>query len=213
MRPEQHDPVGARTPARETAPTSAASARRQGPWLDRPWQVARQELRALHLRLLLAGLLLAPLPDYVGSRLRVWVLRLAGFNIGDGTLMAGTPKISGGKKLHGQLKVGRYCWFNIECVLDVHEEITIGNRVHLGQQVMLLTNTHELGPPGRRSAARQALAIKIENGAWLGARCTILPGVTVGKGAVVAAGAVVTKDVPPNALVAGIPARVVRELS
>lgn len=165
------------------------------------------------MRLFLARLLLAPLPDDVGGRLRAWALRLAGFNIGEGTALAGTPKISGGKNLYKQLRVGRYCWFNIDCVLDVHAEITIGNRVQLGQQVMLLTHTHELGPPGRRSAARRALPIRIENGAWLGARCTILPGVTVGKGAVVAAGAVVTKDVPANSMVAGVPARIVRELS
>ena len=52
----------------------------------------------------------------------------------------------------------------------------------------------------------------IKDGAWLGARCTILPGVTVGEGAIVAAGAVVHRDVAPNTLVAGVPARVVKEL-
>lgn len=165
------------------------------------------------MRLLLARLVLAPLPDEVGGRLRAWALRLAGFNIGERTVLAGTPKISGGKELYKQLRVGRDCWFNIQCLLEVHAEVVIGNRVQLGQQVMLLTNTHELGPPYRRSGSLQALPVRIGDGAWLGARSTILPGVTVGEGAAVAAGAVVTKDVPPNCLVAGVPARVIRQLS
>jgi maltose O-acetyltransferase len=55
--------------------------------------------------------------------------------------------------------------------------------------------------------------VTIGNGAWLGARCTILPGVNVGEGAIVAAGAVVTHDVPANTMVAGVPARAIRDLS
>jgi maltose O-acetyltransferase len=57
-----------------------------------------------------------------------------------------------------------------------------------------------------------ARPVSIEDGAWIAARVTILPGVTIGRGTVVAAGAVVTRDVPPNTLAAGVPARVKREL-
>lgn len=181
--------------------------------MSRLWRGVREELGALHPRLLLSRLILAAVPDEVGGRLRARVLRLGGLDIGARTVLAGTPKISGGGELYRQLHIGRDCWFNIQCVLEVHAELTIGDRVQLGQQVMVLTNTHELGPAGRRSGSLQAMPVNIGDGAWLGARCTILPGVSIGDGAAVAAGAVVTKDVPPNTLVAGIPAKVVRELS
>ena len=181
--------------------------------MSRLWRGVREDMGALHLRLLLSRLMLAPVPDDVGGRLRARVLRLGGLDIGAHTVLAGTPKISGGGELYRQLHIGRDCWFNIQCVLEVHADLTIGDRVQLGQQVMVLTNTHELGPAGRRSGSLQSLPVKIGDGAWLGARCTILPGVSIGEGAAVAAGAVVTKDVPPNTLVAGVPAKVVRELS
>jgi maltose O-acetyltransferase len=91
--------------------------------------------------------------------------------------------------------------------------VTIGNNVSFGHQVIVLTNTHDIGPASRRAATLCSKAVTIGNGAWLGARCTILPGVTIGDGAVVAAGSVVNEDVPANVLVAGVPARLVRLLS
>jgi acetyltransferase-like isoleucine patch superfamily enzyme len=69
-----------------------------------------------------------------------------------------------------------------------------------------------MGSRERRYAGLEALPVTIGAGVWVGARAMIMPGVTIGDGAVIAAGAVVTKDVPPNTLVAGVPARIVREL-
>lgn len=181
--------------------------------LSKLWRVLCEELRELHLRLFLAGLLLVPLPNDVGGRLRTRVLRLAGVRMEHGTVVLGVPRITGGPKLTQRLRVGRNCFFNVGCVLEVHAPVTIGDGVAFGHQVMLLTQTHEIGPPGRRWTSLRALPVKIGDGVWLGARCTILPGVTVGEGAVVAAGAVIAEDVPPNCLVGGVPARVIRELS
>jgi maltose O-acetyltransferase len=82
----------------------------------------------------------------------------------------------------------------------------------MGYDVMLLTVDHELGESGQRCGRRVYRAICIEDGAWIGSRAVILPGVRIGKGSVVAAGAVVTRNVPPHALVAGVPARLVRDL-
>ncbi|MEP7190805.1 MAG: DapH/DapD/GlmU-related protein, partial [Roseiflexaceae bacterium] len=82
-----------------------------------------------------------------------------------------------------------------------------------GHHVVVLTGSHEVGPPSQRAAALYTKTVTIGDGAWLGARCTILPGVTIGAGAIVAAGAVVNRDVPPNTLVAGIPAHVVKSLA
>ena len=175
-------------------------------------QVVAEELEGLHGRLLLARLLLAPLPIHVGSRLRAQVLRLAGFAIGHGTVMWGLPTLTGGRDIYRNLVVGPYCWFNVGSFLDLGAPITIGERVAVGHQVMMLTHSHEVGPAERRAGPLTVAPIGVGDGAWLGARCTILPGVTVGEGAVVAAGAVVTKDVPAHTLVGGVPAKVLRSL-
>jgi maltose O-acetyltransferase len=176
------------------------------------WQALRSETSAFHLRLQLAQMAMWPLPPYIGNRLRVHLLRMAGFQIGQGTVMWGTPTITGSGDLYSRLRVGSSCWFNVGCFLNVGADISIGDRAALGHHVMILTETHAIGDPTRRAGALAAFPVHIGNGAWLGARCTVLPGVTIGEGAVVAAGAVVTKAVAPNLLVGGIPARPLREL-
>jgi maltose O-acetyltransferase len=176
------------------------------------WQVLREELAGLHPRLFVVRLLLAPLPVHVGSRLRIRGLRLAGFQIGQGTVMWGLPLITGNRDLYHRLTIGRGCWINLGCCFDLGDTITVGDGVAFGHQVLVMTTTHVIGPRGRRAADPVTKPVKIDNGAWIGARCTILPGVTVGAGAIVAAGAVVTRDVPPNTIVAGVPARVIKEL-
>ena len=95
---------------------------------------------------------------------------------------------------------------------DVSADIELGNDVAVGQQVLILTQTHRLGPSERRADVLTSAPVTIGDGCWIGARAVILPGVTIGPGAVVAAGAVVREDVPPDVLVAGVPARPVREL-
>ncbi len=175
-------------------------------------QVLREELEGVHGRWLLAQAALALLPPFVGSRLRVRVLRLAGFRIGHGTVLWGTPTILGSGDLYPRLQIGRDCWVNVGCLFDLNAPIMLGDRVALGQQVMILTNTHRIGEQARRAGSLAALPVQIEDGAWLSTRCTILPGVTVGAGAVVAAGAVVTRSVPPHTMVGGIPAQPIREL-
>ncbi len=176
-------------------------------------QILHEELEGIHPRLQLARMALALLPPFVGSRLRVRVLRLAGLQIGHGTVMWGLPTILGSGDLATRLRIGQECWFNVGCLLDVNADLVIGNRVAFGQEVMILTNGHQIAGSGRRAGALNARPVTIEEGAWLSTRCTILPGVTVGAGAVVAAGAVVTTAVPPNVLVGGVPAQIIRELA
>ncbi len=174
--------------------------------------VIREELSGIHPRLLLAKLALLPLPIHAGGRLRVRALRACGFNIGPRTVMVGTPTFTGGADIYSNLVIGADNWFNVECILDLGAPITIGSRVAIGHQVIILTSSHEIGPHEKRAATWYAKPVVIGDGVWLGARCIIMPGVTVGDGAIVAAGAVVNRDVPTNALVAGVPARVVKML-
>jgi len=84
--------------------------------------------------------------------------------------------------------------------------------VSIGHHVVLVTAAHDLGPSGGRAGPGRALGIVIEDGCWIGARTTILPGVRIGTGSVVAAGSLVAADVPPNKLVGGVPARMIKSL-
>ena len=112
-----------------------------------------------------------------------------------------------------QISLGSRVFVNYGLVaLDV-APITIGDDVQLGPNVQLLTPTHPLDPGLRRAKWEAAKPIVIGPNAWLGGGVIVLPGVTVGENAVVGAGAVVTTDVPANVVVAGNPARVIRQLS
>jgi maltose O-acetyltransferase len=110
------------------------------------------------------------------------------------------------------IRIGARVFANCGLVaLDV-APITIGDDVQIGPNVQLLTPTHPLDAELRRAKWEAAEPIVIESNAWLGGGAIVLPGVTVGENAVVGAGAVVTKDVPANVVVAGNPAGVIRSL-
>jgi maltose O-acetyltransferase len=177
------------------------------------WSLLRAEFEGLHLRLLLAQILLAPLPIHVGGRLRAYVLKLVGFRIGRGTVLAGMPVITLGGNGYNNLVIGQGCWINIGCLFDLGAEIRIGDRVSIGHGAIILTCSHEVGTTEQRAFKLFNKPVSIGSGAWLGSRTTILPGVTVGAGAIVAAGSVVHQDVPPNTVVAGVPARIARDLA
>lgn len=106
------------------------------------------------------------------------------------------------------VSIGDYTHVNRGCLLDARGGITIGNSVSISHQVRLLTGSHD---PASATFRATYLPIKIEDYAWLGAGCTILNNVTIGEGAVVCAGAVVTKDVPPYTIVGGIPAKKIKD--
>ena len=82
----------------------------------------------------------------------------------------------------------------------------------LGHDCLFLTVDHEVGPPWRRAGWSTHQPIVIGDGVWLASRVTVLPGVTIGNGAVVAAGALVASNVPPHTMVGGVPARLLRKL-
>ncbi|MFL5845228.1 MAG: DapH/DapD/GlmU-related protein [Solirubrobacteraceae bacterium] len=109
------------------------------------------------------------------------------------------------------LRFGRNVFVNHGCTaLDIGG-IDIGDDVMISPNVQLISAGHPLDPETRRSEITSA-PIRIGRGAWIAAGATVLQGVTIGEDAVVAAGAVVTKDVAPRALVAGVPAAVIRAL-
>lgn len=96
-------------------------------------------------------------------------------------------------------------------ILDI-APVHIGDYVMIGPNTLISTVGHPLSPKGRREKKANSLPVTIGNDVWIGGNCTILPGVTIGNNVVIAAGAVVTKDAPDNCVVAGVPAKVVKDL-
>jgi maltose O-acetyltransferase len=111
-----------------------------------------------------------------------------------------------------QIRVGGRTFINCGAVILDAAGVTIGDDVQVGPGVQLLTSTHPLNGPTRRTGVESAEPIHVGFGAWLGGGVIVCPGVTVADETVVAAGSVVTKDLPPRVLAAGNPARVVRDL-
>ncbi len=177
--------------------------------LKRLWY---EENHGFHPSWLLARGVLAIFPMHVGSRVRVAVMRAIGFNIGHGTLMWGLPTITGDDRLQNNLEIGEYCWMNVGAFFDLGAKVTIGDRVSIAHQVMFMTTSHEIGPVDRRAGPLIFNPITVGAGTWLGARVSILPGVTIGEGCVVATGSVVNKNVPANSIVGGVPAKFIREV-
>jgi len=101
-------------------------------------------------------------------------------------------------------RIGAHSRINRNCCLDTRGPLVIGENVSISPEVAILTAFHPLDDPQFLVETRP---VTIEDHVWIGTRATILPGVRLGRGCVVAAGAVVTRDVPPLAIVGGVPAR------
>lgn len=106
--------------------------------------------------------------------------------------------------------IGRGCFIQQCCTFFGRGCITIGNDVFIGPKVNLITINHDFDPDNR--SATYGRPIVIEDKVWIGINATILPGVRIGYGAIVGAGSVVTKDVPPLTIVAGNPARIIKKI-
>ena len=109
------------------------------------------------------------------------------------------------------ITVGKSVFIGYECAFTGHAAIDIADQVMIAHKVNLVTAGHPVEPDQRRTYIT-AEPITIETNVWIGAAATVLPGVTIGADSVVAAGAVVTHDVPPATLVGGVPATVIRKL-
>lgn len=111
-----------------------------------------------------------------------------------------------------EIRIGRNVFINQNCTfydlggLDIHDDVMVGPNVNI------ITSSHALAPSQRRNITI-GKPIVIEKNVWIAAGATLIGGVTIGKNSVVAAGAVVTKDVPANSLVGGNPARIIRSIS
>jgi acetyltransferase-like isoleucine patch superfamily enzyme len=108
------------------------------------------------------------------------------------------------------ITLGKNVFINHACSFLDMGGITIEDDVLIGPKVNLITENHPLDPGDRQALLLKSIVIK--RNAWIGAAATILPGVTIGENSVVAAGAVVSKDVPANTIVGGVPAKVLKQI-
>ena len=158
-------------------------------------------------RLWIFRLLTAWLPESRGFGFKAALLRWCGAQVGSDVRIYSSARFLGvgGLRIADDVHIGPDAFFSLTAGADV----VLGSRVDIAPGVMVLTGSHEIDRrPNEHAAGRgTAASVTIGDGCWLCARAIILPGVTVGEGAVVAAGAVVTCDVPPFSLVAGVPAK------
>lgn len=182
------------------------------PLLSRMLRAAVEDVQPVLSRQLLVHLAHA-LPSSAFCRTRTNMLRAAGVTIGPRSLIQGTLRMTGNGHCRRLLSIGEGSLITGGLHVDLGAAIRIGNNVRIGHDVSLLTVTHMVGSQSLRAGRSTFGEIVIEDGCWLASRCTVLPGVTIGAGAIVAAGSIVTRNVPPHTLVAGVPARVIRELA
>jgi acetyltransferase-like isoleucine patch superfamily enzyme len=159
-------------------------------------------------------LAMAPFRVLLFPQLRAPWLRLLGARVGPRAVVHDVRFFNLYRRGLAGLEVGAECFLGDECLLDLAEGIRMEEQVTLAERVVILTHANvgyadhplqDLFPPS-------AAPVVLERGCFVGASVTILPGLTVGRESFVAAGSVVTRDVAPRTLVAGVPARHVRDL-
>lgn len=141
-------------------------------------------------------------PDEIGALMQ----RLTGRPFPDGAYMFPPFYTDCGKNL----KLGKNVFINAGCQFQDQGGITIGDGTLVGPKTVIATLNHHMHPDKRANLLPKPVTIGKQ--VWIGANVTILPGVTIGDGAVIAAGAVVTKNVAPNTVVGGVPAKVIKTI-
>lgn len=147
--------------------------------------------------------------------IRSMLLRLYGARLGRRVVLHDVRFFNLYRRGFSGLSVGNECFIGDECLLDLAEGIELQDQVTLAERVLILThmNVGYRDHPLQAQFPAMAAPVVLETGAFLGANVTVLPGVRIGARSFVAAGSVVTKDVLPGTLVAGVPARLVRTLA
>ncbi|HKS69686.1 MAG TPA: polysaccharide biosynthesis C-terminal domain-containing protein [Ktedonobacterales bacterium] len=204
-------PRSAQTPARVPAPASAATslgriaARRLRGRGSRAGGVRTFAAAAVRY---LTSHIIAHIPSFAIRH--AWYRHVLGWYVAPGvSIFMGQRVQMGGVRSTGRrVSIDRGTIIKPECYICTRGGLIIGQNVSISSGVWLVTGSHDINDPEFRDRYRP---IVIDDHAWIGVRATILGGVTIGRGAVVMAGAVVTSDVPPFAVVGGVPARVVGE--
>jgi maltose O-acetyltransferase len=157
----------------------------------------------------MAGLRLMLVPQLRSPYLRLW-----GAEVGPGTVLHGLSFFNLYRKGLPGFRVGRDVFVGDECLFDLAEAVTLEDQVTLAERVLVLThlNVGYRDHPLQAAFPATTAPVVVKRGSFVGANVTVLAGVTIGPEAFVAAGSVVTADVPPRTLAGGVPARAIRPL-
>lgn len=170
--------------------------------LDKPYHYWEKLFRKGWQRYMLFHISLVP-----SHHLRRFVYKALGAEIGKNVVFHFRTEI---RSIH-KLKIGKGTIIGDNALLDARSGLTLGENVNISSNVSLYTYQHDHRDPYFRCTSDNTKPIIIGNRVWLGSNVTVLPGIDIGEGAVCCAGCVVTKDVEPYAVVAGIPAKKVNE--
>jgi len=141
------------------------------------------------------------------AKMRGLLARITGSEIDESVAVFTPWYVNYGKNT----KIGKHVFINFDCVFLDLGGITIEDSVQIAPKVSLLTESHPIDPESRKSLV--AKPIRIKKNAWIGAGATILQGVTIGENSIVAAGSVVSENVPDNTIVGGIPAKTIKKIA
>lgn len=146
--------------------------------------------------------------DVIGRRLRTSLLRWMGADIEPGATVHGGGYVTN----PSNLRLGRGTFINRNCYLDLEGPLILGRNVSVGHGTTFVTAWHDIATAENRAGPTLARSIEVGDGTWFGCNVTVLPGVVIGRGAVIGARSLVVRDVPDNAVVTGSPAKVQRIL-
>ncbi len=143
----------------------------------------------------------------IPNKLRSYFYRLGGIRIHKGVNVCAHCFVGG-----PNLEIGEDTFVNYSCWFNTAAKITIGKKCNIANKVTFLTSTHEIGDINRRAGKHVPKEITVGDGTWIGANATILPGVNIGAGCIVAAGSVVVRDCEDNYLYGGNPAKKIKAI-
>lgn len=184
---------------------TVSSARHVGAKLVRPRMTDSGRLLAFRLANYVTNHVIAHIPSFTIRHL--WYQHIVGIRIGRHTwvhLGCYVWFYGRGETTRRAVSIGSSSLINRKCTIDVRGGLNVGSNVNISPEVMILTASHLMNDPSFKLVS---YPVVIEDYAWIGSRATILPNITIGRGAVVAAGSVVTRDVAPMTVVAGVPAK------
>lgn len=146
---------------------------------------------------------------------RKFFLKAFGAEIKTDSIIMNVKLINWHKRGIGGLKVGKECFIGDETLIDLYDEVIFDDQVTIAQRVTILThlNVGYQNHPLQKYFPRISKPVIFQNGSVVGAGAIILPGVEVGKKSFIAAGSVVTKNVPARTLVGGVPAKIIRKIT
>lgn len=161
------------------------------------------------IRIFLGRIILRLLPLQLFPSINRMALRFMGYSIGNGVVFYSSGQVLGLVKL----TIGENTFVGHNTLIwGGLSNVNIGSNCDISARVSIITGTHVISGSARRAGAGVCEDVTIGNGTWVGYGATIMPGVTIGEGCIIAAGSLVNKNVPSNAMVGGVPSKVIKML-